>query len=113
VLTDASDVVKATVDDYLVSAAATPVDAALVTFLAASAALPIANGGTGATSAANAATSLGVLPTAAGTMTGNITRSGKGIHPYFNNASMTGGQIYVQAAGADPTSNPGDVALEY
>jgi hypothetical protein len=74
VLTDANDVVKATVDDYLVSAA-TPVDAALVTFLAASAPLPIANGGTNATSAANAAASLAVLPTAGGTMTGNIIRS--------------------------------------
>lgn len=113
ILTDENDVVKASVDDRLISQATVTVDSSLNSFLAASSALPVANGGTGATSAANAATSLAVLPTAGGTMTGNITRSGKGIHPYYNNASMTGGQIYIQAAGADPTSNPGDVVLEY
>lgn len=112
-LTDASDVVKVTVDDVLVSADAPTVHANLTTFLAGSAALAVANGGTGGTTQSGAATGLAVLPTAGGTMTGNITRSGKGVHPYFDSASMTGGRIYVQAAGADPTSNPGDVVFEY
>jgi hypothetical protein len=113
ILTDQNDVPKAVVDDKLITVATTTIDSSLNSFLAASAALPIANGGTAATSAANAATSLAVLPTAGGTMTGNIIRSGKGVHPYYNNASMTGGQIYIQAAGADPTANPGDVVFEY
>lgn len=113
VLTDADDAVKVTVDDFVLSAAAPTVAAGLTNFLAGSAALPVANGGTGASSAASAIAALGGLPTAGGTMTGAITRSGKGIHPYFNSASMTGGQIYIQAAGADPTSQPGDVVFEY
>lgn len=113
VLTDENDVTKVTVDDFLLSAAAPTVAAGLLTFLAGSAALPIANGGTGATSAASAIAALGGLALAGGTMTGNIIRSSKGIHPYYDNASMTGGRIYVQAAGADPTSNPGDWVFEY
>lgn len=48
-----------------------------------------------------------------GTVTGNIVRSTKGVHPYFNDAAMTGGRIFVTAAGAaDPTSQPGDIWLE-
>lgn len=113
VLTDENDVVKVSVDDYLISADSPTITSALTNFLAGSAALPIANGGTAATTKANAAAALEVLPTAGGTMTGNVIRSAKGIHPYFNSASMTGGQIYVQAAGADPTANPGDIVFEY
>lgn len=113
VLTDEDGNVKVTVDDFVLSAAAPTVAAGLTNFLAGSAALPVANGGTGATSAATGLSNLGGLDKAGGTMTGNITRSGKGIHPYFNSSSMTGGQIYIQAAGADPTSNPGDIVFEY
>jgi hypothetical protein len=112
VLADENDAAKVTVDDYLIDQSPATIDASLTAFLG-GAALPVANGGTGATSAANAATNLAVLPLAGGTMTGNIVRSGKGIHPYFSNASMTGGRIFIQAAGADPTSAPGDVVLEY
>lgn len=75
--------------------------------------LSIANGGTGASTAAAACTNLGALPTSGGTMTDNIVRSGKGIHPYFNDAAMTSGKIFIQAVGADPTSNPGDIVFEY
>jgi hypothetical protein len=113
VLADENDVSKVTVDDFLISAAPATVAAGLTNFLAGTAALPVANGGTASTSAANARTALAVLGTAGGTMTGNIIRSSKGIHPYYNNSSMTGGQIYVQAAGADPTANPGDIVFEY
>jgi hypothetical protein len=115
VLTDENDVVKVTVDNYLIEAAPPETDADLDDFLTdpSSNPLPVALGGTASTSAANALTALGALPAAGGTVTGNITRSSKGIHPYFNSASMTGGQIYIQAAGADPTANPGDIVFEY
>lgn len=75
--------------------------------------LAIANGGTGASTASAAAAALGVLETTGGTVTGDITRSGKGIHPFFNAAAMTGGEIFIQAVGADPTANPGDIVFEY
>lgn len=75
--------------------------------------LSIANGGTGASTAATALTALGALPTAGGTMTGNIVRSGKGVHAYFNDAGMTGGRMFIQALGVDPTSAPGDIVFEY
>lgn len=113
VLTDAADVVKVTVDSYLIPAAPATAAAALTNFLAGSAPLPIANGGTNATSEANARTNLAVLALAGGTVTGDIVRSGKGIHLFYNNASMTGAEIFVQAAGADPTTNPGDIVFEY
>lgn len=113
VLANADGTTLVTVDSYTIPDDIPTVAAALANFLAGSAALPIANGGTASTSAANALTALGALPAAGGTVTGNITRSTKGIHPYFNSASMTGGQIYIQAAGADPTSNPGDIVFEY
>lgn len=113
VLTDASGTVKVTVDDVLISAAAPTVSAGLLTFLAGSAALPVANGGTGSTSAPNALTALGAVPAAGGTVTGDITRSGKGVHLFYSSASMIGAEVFVQAAGADPTTNPGDVVFEY
>ena len=54
------------------------------------------------------------LPLAGGTVTGNILRQGAGVHPYFAVAAMTGGRIYITAAGAaDPTSQPGDIWLTY
>jgi hypothetical protein len=48
------------------------------------------------------------------TMTGNLLRSGAGVHAYFADAAMTGGRIYITAVGAaDPTSQPGDIWLQY
>lgn len=48
-----------------------------------------------------------------GTVTGNIVRSGAGVHVYHADSDMTGGRIYVTAAGdADPTSQPGDIWLQ-
>lgn len=114
-LTDASDVVKVTVDDFLLSAASPTVAAGLLTFLAGSAALPIANGGTASTSAAAAIAALGGLALAGGTMTGNIIRSGKGAHVYFNDAAMTTPKVYITAsASADPRAGvPGEIWLKY
>lgn len=54
------------------------------------------------------------LPLIGGTVTGNIVRSGAGVHPYWNDPLMTGGKIFITAAGAsDPTSAPGDIWLSY
>ena len=54
------------------------------------------------------------LPLGGGAVTGNITRSGAGVVPYFSDAAMTGGRIFVTAVGAaDPTSLTGDVWLMY
>lgn len=75
--------------------------------------LEIANGGTGASTAAAALAALGALPTAGGTMTDDIVRNGKGVYPFFNAAGCTGGEIFIQASGADPTANPGDIVFEY
>jgi hypothetical protein len=56
----------------------------------------------------------GGLALTGGTMTGNILRSGAGVHAYFADAAMTGGRIYITAVGAaDPTSQPGDLWLAY
>lgn len=54
------------------------------------------------------------LPTTGGTVTGNIIRSGAGVHTYWNDAAMTGGRIFLTAVGAsDPTSAPGDIWFQY
>jgi hypothetical protein len=48
------------------------------------------------------------------TMTGNLVRSGAGVHAYFADAAMTGGRIFITAVGAsDPTSQPGDLWLQF
>lgn len=117
VLTDENDSSAGlpTVDNFLISSAPATVDAGLVTFLAGSAALPIANGGTASTSAVNALTALGALPAAGGTVTGNIVRSGKGCHVYFSDAAMTTPKIFITAsATADPRAGvPGEMWLKY
>lgn len=53
------------------------------------------------------------LPLAGGTVTGDITRQGAGVHPFFYDSTITGGRIFITAAGAaDPTSEPGDIWLQ-
>jgi hypothetical protein len=53
------------------------------------------------------------IPAIGGTTTGNITRSGAGVHLYHNNGALTSGRVFVTASGAaDPTSLPGDIWLE-
>lgn len=55
----------------------------------------------------------GGLPLTGGTISGNLVRQGVGIHPYFADAAMTGGRIFITAVGAaDPTSQPGDLWLQ-
>lgn len=115
ILTDANGLVQASLDNIGIETTQTAPDASLSSFLSASVPLPIANGGTAATSAANALASLGALPAAGGTVTGNITRSGKGAHAYFNDAAMIKPVLYITASGAsDPRSgSPGEVWLKY
>jgi hypothetical protein len=52
------------------------------------------------------------LPLTGGTVSGNIVRSGKGVHPYFNDPAMTGGRLFmVGPSDPDPSSLPGDFVL--
>lgn len=60
------------------------------------------------------ATATGIAPFTGGSVTTAITRQGGGVYPYWNSASMTGGRIFLTAAGAgDPTSQPGDIWFTY
>lgn len=115
VFSDDQGVPKVTLDNFPIAADPPTIDASLDTFLAASAALPIANGGTGATSAPNALTALGALPAAGGTVTGNITRNTKGCHVYFHDAAMVNPEVFITASAAsDPRSGlPGQIWLKY
>lgn len=54
------------------------------------------------------------LPLTGGAVTGNITRSGQGVHLYHNDPAMTGGRVFVKpATDPDPTSQAGDIWLKY
>lgn len=54
------------------------------------------------------------LPLSGGTITGNITRSGKGVVPYWDSAAQTSGRIFIQASGgAAPSMSDGDTLYEY
>lgn len=114
VLTDENGTTKVTVDDYLISDEPPTIDTDLEDFLAGDAALPIANGGTASTSAANALTALGALPAAGGTVSGNIIRSSAGGHLYHTTAAMTSGRVFLtEDSESDPTSVAGDIWLKY
>jgi hypothetical protein len=114
VLLNAADVSQVTVDNYLITDSPPTISASLEDFLAGSSALPIANGGTGVTSAANAITALGGLPAAGGTVSGDITRSTKGVVPYWDAAGQNEGAMFITASGAsDPTSQPGHIWFGY
>lgn len=116
VMTDAADVVKVTVDDYLVSDEIPDIAAGLESFLAGSAALPVANGGTGATDAASACANLGALSTTGGTITGQIIRGSRGGYIYFATAAMQDGRFFMTPA-ADPDPRvpgiPGQLWAKY
>lgn len=63
-----------------------------------------------AASLAAARTALGVLGSAGGIVTGNITRDSAGSHLYHASAAFASGRVFFTAPGAsDPTSLAGDI----
>lgn len=115
VLSDANGVPQRTFDEVGIEPTPVAPDASLNSFLTVVAPLPIANGGTNATSAANALANLGALPAAGGTVAGNIVRNTKGAHAYFHDAAMVNPEIFISATGgADPRGGlPGQIWLKY
>lgn len=115
VLYDPDGVSKVTVDDYVVSADAPTIAGSLNSFLAGTAALAIANGGTGQTTAANAIAALGGVAKSGDTLTGNLVRNTKGAHVYFNAAGITTPEIFITASAAsDPRGGlPGQLWFKY
>ncbi len=76
----------------------------------------IAIGGTGQTTAIAAFNALAATGGTIGgdvTINGKFTRTGFGVHPYWGSTSATGGKMFLQAVGADPTSNPYEAVYEY
>lgn len=113
-LADADGAIITTVDNYAIPTTPPSFDPALDDFLAGNDPLPIANGGTNATSAGNAIANLGGLPLAGGTMTDDITRSGKGVYLYNGAAGQVNGAVYVTVdSDPDPTSAAGEWWAKY
>lgn len=89
-------------------------DPALDDFLQGDEPLPIAQGGTASTSAVNALTALGALPAAGGTVTGNIVRSTKGVHLFWETAAMNNGGVFLTVdSDPDPTDAAGEIWMKY
>ena len=100
--------------EFVVAAAPASFDPALDDFLQGDDPLPIANGGTASTNAPDALTALAALPLAGGTVTGNITRSTKGVHLYFNTAAMANGGVFLTVdSDPDPTTLAGQIWMTY
>lgn len=72
--------------------------------------ISLANGGTGQTTAGPA---FNAIAAAGGSVGGAIKRTGFGAYPHYASTSMTNPRIFIQALGADPMSNPGDIVFEY
>lgn len=105
-------VILVTVDDYNVSDPPPSFDPVLDNFLAGNAALPIENGGTASTSAVNAIAALGGLPAAGGTVTGNIVRSTKGVHLFWETAALNNGNVFlIEDGDPDPATLPGQITM--
>jgi hypothetical protein len=112
VLTDVDGVLIKSQDDYQTPSNAPGYDADLADFLAGDEPLPIASGGTGATSEVDALAALGGMGIAGGPFDGQITRTDKG--GYLFNAAGAGGEVFLQAiGGAAPTMANGDWLAEY
>lgn len=114
VLADDLGQIITTVDNFDIPSSPPSFTPALDDFLAGNEPLPIADGGTGQTGAVNALAALGGFPLAGGTVTGNIIRSTKGVHHFWDSAAMTnGGWSLTASADPDPTSLPGQVWAKY
>lgn len=113
-LADQDGAIITTVDNFLIASTPPSFDPALDDFLAGSEPLPIANGGTGESSAVNAIAALGGLPAAGGTVTDDITRSGKGVYLYNAAAGQVNGAVYVTVdSDPDPSSAAGEWWAKY
>lgn len=101
--------------DHLSTPAAAPTyDPDLTDFLNGDEPLPLANGGTAATSAVDALATLGAMGTAGGEFTGQITRDTKGGYIFNSNSGMASGEVFLQAiGGSPPTMANGDWLAEY
>lgn len=103
-----------TVDNFNVPDTPPSFDPGLNDFLAGDEPLPIAKGGTDSTSAANALIALGAFPSAGGNVSGNITRTSKGVHHFWETAAMNNGNWFLTpVADPDPTTQPGQVWAKY
>lgn len=103
-----------TVPYYRVSDEPETFDPDLADFLAGDEPLPIASGGTGQTSAVNAIAALGGLPAAGGTVTGNITRSTKGVTLFWETAAMVNGNAFLTVdSDPDPTTLAGQIWMKW
>lgn len=104
-----------TVDAYAIPASPPSFAPVLDDFLAGSEPLQIEDGGTGQTGAINALTALGGLPLAGGTVTGNIVRSTKGVHLFWEIAALNSGNVFLTAS-TDPdprTPAPGQIWMKF
>lgn len=70
----------------------------------------IAQGGTGQTTVADA---FNALAASGGTIGGAIKQNTYGAYPHFASSSIISPKIYIQAVGADPMANKGDIVFEY
>lgn len=116
VLTDDLGVVKTTVDDYALAPSPPSISALLYDFLSDPAAnpLPVAYGGTGSTSAVNAAAALSVLPLGGGTLTGQLIQSGAGAYLYNADSGQASGLVAITVdSDPDPTTLAGQWWLQY
>lgn len=114
ILYDADGVPIKSQNDYNVPAAPPSFDPALDGFLAGDEPLPISSGGTGEVTAPNAITALGGLPVAGGTMTGQITKTGKGVFLFFETAGMANGNVFLTVdSDPDPSTLAGQIWMKY
>lgn len=103
ILKTSAGVTLATRDGFIAAAAAPSFSTDLTDFLAGDDPLPLANGGTNATSAVDALATLGALPKAGGALTGGITQTGNGAYMFEATSSALAGAVFVTANNAaDP-----------